>query len=504
MAEASQQSSHGYDFDLFVIGSGPGGQRAAIQASKLGKRVGLAEEKAAVGGASVNLGTIPSKTLREAVLPFSNGRQGMNSAAGTLQGVTISDLLQRVHQVVANEMNVARHQLLRNNIELLWARASFVNDHALRLDYSDGNSTREVTAEKIVIAVGTRVTEDPHIPFDGRLVFTSDDILNMDRIPRTLAVVGAGVIGVEFASMFAALGVRVTLIDKRDELLPFVDSEIAAALLYHLRRNRVTVRLGEEVQGIERANGAKGERVQIQLASGKRLAAEKALYSIGRTGATDGLGLESAGLTADGRHRIAVNSHYQTAASHIYAVGDVIGFRSLAATSMEQGRIAAAHAFGARTEDLSDLYPFGIYTVPEISMVGRTESELTEAGVPYEIGLAAYREIARGQIIGDLTGLLKLLFHLETRQLLGVHIIGEGATELVHIGQAVMALGGGIDYFVNAVFNYPTLAECYKTAAFDAQNRMAEIEGPSSAERDATEAEPDSPITPIDLRERSG
>ena len=308
-------------------------------------------------------------------------------------------------------------------------------------------------------------------------LFTSDDVVTLDRIPKTLAVIGAGVIGVEYASMFAALGVRVTLIDKRNVLLPFVDSEIIAGLAYQLRRNRVTLRLGEEVSGIEVTNGERGERVRIHLASGKRIVSEKALYSVGRTGVTGELKLEAAGLEADDRSRIAVNDHDQTELPHIYAVGDVIGFPSLAATAMEQGRIAAAHAFGLRTDSLTDLFPFGIYTVPEISMVGRTEEQLTEEGVPYEVGLAQYREIARGQILGDLNGLLKLLFHLETRELLGVHIIGEGATEVVHVGQAVMAFGGGIDYFLNAVFNYPTLAECYKTATFDAINRMADVEG---------------------------
>ena len=466
-------------YDLFVIGSGPGGQRAAIQAAKLGKRVGLAEQKGVVGGVCVNLGTIPSKTLREAVLSVSGQqqREDHGSAAAAVQSVSMTDLLRRVNMVVENELDVARHQLVRNGVELHWARASFTAPNTLRLDTPDGASTQEVTARNIVIATGTNVTEDPHIPFDARLVFTSDDILTLDRIPKTLAVIGAGVIGVEYASMFAALGVRVTLIDKRNELLPFVDSEIIAALAYQLRRNRVTLRLGEEVSAVEVANGERGERVRIHLASGKRIVSEKALYSIGRTGATSGLKLEAAGLEADERSRIAVNDHYQTELPHIYAVGDVIGFPSLAATAMEQGRIAAAHAFGLRTSSLTDLFPFGIYTVPEISMVGRTEEQLTEEGVPYEAGLAPYREIARGQILGDLNGLLKLLFHLETRELLGVHIVGEGATELVHIGQAVMAFGGGIDYFLNAVFNYPTLAECYKTATFDAINRMADVEG---------------------------
>jgi NAD(P) transhydrogenase len=285
-------------------------------------------------------------------------------------------------------------------------------------------------------------------------------------------VVGAGVIGCEYASIFAALGVRVTLIDQRARLLPFVDAEIIDALAYQLRQNRVTLRLGETVSGMEPIEDEHGPRVRIHLASGKQIITEKALHSIGRSGATDGLNLPAAGLTADGRGRLTVNDDYQTTVPHIYAVGDVIGFPSLASTSMEQGRLAACHALGIESNSVPGLFPYGIYTIPEISMVGRTEEELTELGVPYEVGKANYREIARGQIIGDLSGLLKLIFHIETRALLGVHIIGEGASELVHIGQAVLAYGGRIDYFVQTVFNYPTLAECYKVAAFDGVNRL--------------------------------
>jgi len=285
-------------------------------------------------------------------------------------------------------------------------------------------------------------------------------------------VIGAGVIGVEYASIFAALGVRVTLVDKRSRLLPFVDAEIIEALAYHLRQDRVTLRLSEEVSGLEPFQDEKGERVRIHLSSGKQIVTEMALYSIGRTGATDPLNVPAAGLPSDERGRIKVNEHYQTAVPHIYAVGDVIGFPSLASTSMEQGRLAACHAFGVEAKSVPELFPYGIYTIPEISTVGRNEEELTNLGVPYEVGKAHYREIARGQIIGDSTGLLKLIFHLDTRQLLGVHIIGEDATELVHIGQAVLAFGGQVDYFVQTVFNYPTLAECYKTAAFDGINRL--------------------------------
>ncbi len=469
--------SETYYFDLLCIGCGPAGQRAAVQAAKLGKRAAVVEKQRMVGGACLETGTIPSKTFREAVLQAAGARQREIHGGYTgTQQITMVQLLRRVGRAVENEIDVARDQLLRNDIELIVARASFVDPHTLRLDSVDDGASTEVSAAHVVIATGASATRDPHIPFDGLHVFTGDDILDLAAVPRTLTVVGAGIIGLEYASMFAALGVRVTLIDKRRELLPFVDSEIVEALTYQLRRSRLTLRLGEEVSGIDFAAGDGDGGVRISLASGKQIAAERVLYSVGRTGSTDGLGLGNAGLEADGRGRLDVNEHYQTAVPHIYAAGDVIGFPALASTSMEQGRLAAAHAFGGNASSMPALFPYGIYTVPEISMVGRTEQELTADGVPSEVGTAPSREIARGQIQGDVTGMLKLIFRLETHELLGVHIIGESATDLVHIGQAVIAFGGGLDYFVNTVFNYPTFAECYKTAAFDAVNRIAEVE----------------------------
>ncbi|MBL8233733.1 MAG: Si-specific NAD(P)(+) transhydrogenase [Bryobacterales bacterium] len=463
-----------FDYDLLVIGSGPAGQKAAIQAAKADKRVAVIERKTVVGGVSVNTGTIPSKTLREAVLYLSGYRERnfYGASYSVKQNITMEDLLVRTDQVIRHEIDVTRHQMMRNRVELISAYASFVDPHTLNLDFTDSHSTRNVTARYMIIATGTESTEDPHIPFDGKLVFTSEDILKLDKLPRNLTVIGAGVIGCEYASMFAALGVRVTLVDKRPRLLPFVDEEIADALTYQLRENRVTMRLGEEVSGIERIDDENGPRVRILLGSGKQIITDKALYSIGRTGNTSRLNLPAAGLQADDRGRIQVNSSYQTDVPHIYAAGDVIGFPSLASTSMEQGRVAACHAFGIDSLALPELFPYGIYTIPEISMVGRNEEELTKAGVPYEIGKARYREIARGQILGDSTGLLKLIFSPDDRKLLAVHIIGEGAADLVHIGQAVLAHGGTIDYFIDAVFNYPTLAECYKTAAFDGINRI--------------------------------
>ena len=461
-----------YDYDMIVIGSGPAGQRAAIQAAKLGKRVVVAERTSVIGGVCLNTGTIPSKTLREAVLYLSGYRErGLyGESYAVKRDITMADLTFRADHVMRNEIDVVRHQLIRNRIDVVNAEASFVDPHTVRFRDIEGRSHREVTAESIVVATGTVATKDSHIPFDGERVLSSDDILHMETLPRTLAVVGAGVIGLEYASLFAALGIRVTIIDKRPRLLPFVDAEIIDTLVYHLRQNRVTMRLGEEVESIEPVEGE--EQVRIHLASGKQIVAEKALYSVGRTGATRSLNLAAAWLQADERGRLQVGPNYQTQVSHIYAVGDVIGFPSLASTSMEQGRVAACHALGVEESSVPELFPIGIYTIPEISMVGPTEGALTDKEVPYEVGKAHYREIARGQIAGDSTGLLKLLFDLKTQKLLAVHIIGEGASELVHIGQAVLAFGGSMDYFVNNVFNYPTLAECYKTAAFDGVNRL--------------------------------
>ena len=462
-----------FDYDLIAIGSGPGGQRAAIQASKLGKRVALVERKTDIGGVCVRTGTIPSKTLREATVALSGYRDRGFLGASHANGhhIGMEDLVLRTDQVVRNEVDVVRHQLLRNDVDLYDGTASFIDAHTLAVDDRAGHQRQTLTGRNIVIATGTTATRDDHIPFDRRRVITSDDAITMDRLPRTMAVIGAGVIGLEYASMFAALGTRVTLIDKRPRLLPFIDAEIMDALAFHMRERRMTLWLGEEVSGIDLDEGDDG-KVRIHLASGKHIIADTALYSIGRSGATRRLNLANAGLAADERGRLAVDGHYRTAVPHIYAVGDVIGFPSLASTSLEQGRLAACHAFGIAARSVPSLVPYAVYTIPEISAVGRTEDELTRAGIPYEVGKAQYREIARGQIIGDRTGLLKLIFHWETHELLGVHIIGEGASELIHIGQAVMTFGGCVEHFVDTVFNYPTLAECYKTAALDGLNRL--------------------------------
>ncbi len=465
-----------FDFDLLVIGSGPAGQRAAIQSAKLGKKTALVERKAVLGGVCINTGTIPSKTLREAALYLSGYRlRHLYGESYTVkQDITMEDLLLRTDHVIRHETDVTRHQLLRNRVTVFNAIASFTDPHTLRLSLVDGSGEKVVSAANVVIATGTEPTRASQIPFDGQSVFVSDDILGLKQLPRTLAVVGAGVIGCEYASIFAALGIRVTLVDRLPRLLPFVDKEVVESLDYHLREMRMTIWLGETVTSIERVENGSGVHVRIRLASGKQISAEKALYSIGRTGATAALNLPAAGLQADERGRLKVNSDYQTEVPHIFAAGDIIGFPSLASTSMEQGRLAACHAFGVEGQSAPSLFPYGIYTVPEISYVGRNEEELTQQNVPYEVGKAAYGEIARGQIIGDDIGMLKLLFHRESRELLGVHIIGESASELAHIGQAVLTYGGKIDYFIHNVFNYPTLAEGYKNAAFDGINRLAD------------------------------
>jgi NAD(P) transhydrogenase len=464
-------------FDLIVIGSGPAGQRAAVQAAKLGKRVVLIEKRRDMGGVCINTGTIPSKTLREAVLDLSGLRQ--RSLYGTSYrgkvDITVQDLFYRTAQVMGRERDVIKAQLLRNNVKLIDGTARFDGPHTVVVD--DGSAPQTLEGGFIVIAVGTTPGLPAGLEVDHKTVLTSDDILALPLLPRTMTVVGAGIIGVEYATMFAALGVEVTLLDKRTVLLDMVDRELVDSLTYQARNMGVTLRLGEEVARLEPAqNGG----AVVVMKSGKRMATDTVLVSAGRQGATAALALEKAGLAADDRGRIVVNEHYQTAVPHIYAAGDVIGFPALASTSSEQGRLASCHAFGIEAHSVPALFPFGIYSIPEISWVGSHEAELTAKGVPFETGVARYAEIARGQILGDLEGMLKLIFHLETRHILGVWVLGTQATELVHIGQAVMALGGTLDYFVDNVFNYPTLAECYKVAAYDGYNKLREL-GPTPA-----------------------
>lgn len=457
-------------YDLIVIGSGPAGQRAAIQGSKMGKRVALVERREVVGGVCVNTGTIPSKTFREAVLHLSGyyyrNIYGVNYRVK--DKITMADLAFRVQHVIKTEVDVIQAQLSRNNIELISGIACFLDPHTLKVT----NSRQEQTfsSEHIVIATGTKPAFSAKVPINGRNIIDSDQVLDMPEIPKTLIVVGGGVIGVEYTCMFAALGVRVILVEKRPRLLEFADAEMVEALSYNLRDHRVTLRLNEEVDTVEETPEG---GVMAKLQSQKKISGDALLYAVGRQGNIDELNLTAAGVEADPRGRIKVDCEYRTAQAHIFAVGDVIGFPSLASVSMEQGRIAAAGAFGKKLISNPASYPYGIYTIPEISFIGKTEEQLTDEDVPYEVGVAYYREIARGQIRGDTTGRLKIVFHRETKQLLGVHAIGEGASELLHIGQAVMILGGTVEYFVDTVFNYPTLAECYKAAAFNGLNKLS-------------------------------
>jgi NAD(P) transhydrogenase len=456
-------------FDIIVIGSGPAGQRAAIQGAKCGRHVVVVEQREIVGGACINTGTIPSKTMREAVMHLSGfqyqGIYGVNYRVK--DKITMADLGFRVTQVIKTEVDVTQAQLTRNGVEVLIGRASLLGATQVRVENSRGQADLEAPA--IVIATGTKPAVSSTVPINGRTIVNSDQILQIPEIPKTLIVVGGGVIGVEYTCMFAVLGVRVILVEKRPRLLEFADSEMVEALSYHLRDQRVTMRLNEEVATVEELPSG---GVVARMKSNKVISGDALLYAVGRQGNVDELNLAAAGLEADSRGRIVVDAEFRTKVPNIFAAGDVIGFPSLASVSMEQGRLAAANAVGLKIQSNPATYPYGIYTIPEISFTGKTEEQLTDEDVPYEVGVAYYRDTARGQIRGDTAGRLKLIFHRETREVLGVHIIGEEATELLHIGQAVMILKGTVNYFVETVFNYPTLAECYKLAAFNGLNKL--------------------------------
>lgn len=458
------------EYDLVVIGSGPGGQKAAIAAAKLGKRVAMVEKGNMLGGVCVNTGTIPSKTLREAVLYLTgmNQRELYGASYRVKENITPADLLARTQHVITKEIEVVRSQLLRNRVELLVGVGSFVDEHTILVEDASRGDKMTITAKFVVIATGTLPARPAGVSFDSHRVLDSDGILDLTSIPTTMVVVGAGVIGIEYASMFAALGTKVTVVEKRTSMLDFCDPEVIESLRFHLRDLAVTFRFGEEVTAVD--VGANGTLTTLR--SGKQIPAETVMYSAGRQGLTAPLALENAGLEADERGRIYVDDNFRTKVEHIYAVGDVIGFPALAATSMDQGRLAAYHAFDEPGAKPMDLQPIGIYSIPEVSYVGATEVDLTKESVPYEVGVSRYRELARGQIAGDTYGMLKILVSTDDLKLLGVHIFGSGATDLVHIGQAVMGCGGTVEYLVDAVFNYPTLSEAYKVAALDVMNKI--------------------------------
>jgi NAD(P) transhydrogenase len=456
-------------YDLLVIGSGPAGQKGAIAAAKLGKRVAVIDRSDMLGGVCIHGGTMPSKTLREAILHLTGFRHRSfyGSDYSVKSRISIRDLASRVAQVVERETGVVRDQLRRNRIEVFAGLGRFVDAHTIEVEGAE--EVHVLRAEHILIACGTRPARHPDIPFDGKEILASDQFFQMQEIPREMIVVGGGVIGLEFASMLAALGIEITLIEQRPALLDFVDAEIVEALCYHMRRHGAIFRLGEKVTTVNRDDRG---RVVAHLESGKRIHGNALLYAVGRQANTDLVNLQASGLDAGPRGKIVVNENFQTAQPHIYAAGDVIGFPSLAATSMEQGRLASCHMFGVPAHSAPGLLPYGIYTIPEISMVGQTELSLTAAKIPFEVGIAKYEELAKAQIVGDLTGLLKILFHQDTGKVLGVHAIGESAAEIVHIGQAVLSFGGTIDYFRDTVFNYPTFAEAYKVAGLDGLNKI--------------------------------
>ncbi|MEQ9454807.1 MAG: Si-specific NAD(P)(+) transhydrogenase [Phycisphaeraceae bacterium] len=471
-------------YDAVVIGTGPAGQKAAIQAAKLGKRVAIIEKSTVLGGAQVNTGTVPSKALREAALHLTGaGKRGLfGESYRVKKTITIRDLVSVSQQVIRGEWEVIRDQIDRNGVDLIWGKAHFEGPNLIQVmgpDHSD-----MITADVFIVCVGTRPAKPDHVPFNDSNILTSDTFLALDKLPKSLIVVGGGVIGTEYACIMATLGVKVSLIEGRHKLLGFVDNEISEALQFYMRRQGVSLRMGEKVERIfeipdedrNNNNGSGGPQVIAQLESGKTLRAECILYSVGRQGVCADLGLDNVGVEFDDRERLHVNERYQTNIPHVYAAGDVIGFPALASTSMEQGRRAMCFALGQEIEDWNtELFPYGIYGIPEISMVGKTEEQLTDAGIPYEAGIASYKEIARGQLLGDEFGMLKVLIHQETHKVLGVHAIGTGATELIHIGQAVMALDGTAEFFINNVFNFPTLAEAYKVAAYNGLNKLAHV-----------------------------
>jgi len=466
-------------YDCVVIGTGPAGQKGAIQAAKLGKSVAIIEKNKVLGGAQVNTGTIPSKALREAVLQLTAGnRRGTFSPSRRMnEKVTIADLVSFSQRVIRHEWEIIHDQFERNDIDLLWGQARFTGPNEVAIEGPEG--IEKVTADRFLLGVGTRPARPENVPFNGTTIFTSDAIMRLEYLPKTMIVVGGGVIGTEYACIMATLGVQVTLIEGRDKVLGFLDQEICDAFQYFIRQRGITLRLGEkvaEIKEVEVQNGTVCRLVEAKLESGKIIHAGTLLYAVGRQGVCKQLGLDNVGIEFDDRERLQVNEHYQTNVEHVYAAGDVIGFPSLASTSMEQGRRAICHAFGCCEGNYNtSLFPYGIYAVPEISMVGKTEEQLTAEGIPYESGVANYREIARGQLLGDEFGMLKMLIHQETHKLLGVHVIGTGATELIHIGQAVMALDGDAEFFVNNVFNFPTLAECYKVAAYNGLNKLNNV-----------------------------
>ncbi len=458
------------EFDLIVIGSGPAGQKAAIQGAKLRKRVAIVEKELVLGGAGVNTGTLPSKTLNDTIYHIHGYtlRSFLNATCTLKKNITFKDLMARKNQVASIDNNVLKHQLERNNVTIIHGTAALTGPHTVQVAMRNGKN-ETLFASFVVIATGSRPRRPNNVPFNNQTICDSDAILCTDVAPESILVVGGGVIGMEYASMFSVFGLEVILLERRKDIFRFVDQEVTGKLIEHLKLNGVQFILEQDIaQAVVKKTG----KVATTIQGGETIVTDMLLYTMGRTAQTHALGLPLAGVEIDTAGQITVDEYYRTNVAHIYAVGDVIGFPALASTSMEQGRRAVCHAFGVALPEMPKIWPYGIYTIPEISLVGKTEEELKKESVPYEIGRAFYKEIARGQITGDSMGFMKLLFHRDSRKLLGVHIIGDSATELIHVGQSVMTYGGTLDYFTNNVFNYPTLAECYRTAALDGVNRL--------------------------------
>ncbi|MBN8549344.1 MAG: Si-specific NAD(P)(+) transhydrogenase [Deltaproteobacteria bacterium] len=459
----------GFDFDIVAIGSGPGGQKAAIQGAKLGKRAAVIDFNPYVGGVCLHDGTIPSKSFREAIMHLSGlrVRSHFGQAYRVKQNIHMTDLTQWSDGIIEDVEQTLRHQLIRNGVEIICGTGSFVDPHTVLVEH-EGQS-RTIKARNVVIATGTRPRRPDNFVIDEDVVLDSNGILHLNKLPHSLTVIGGGVIGCEYASMFAALGLKVTIVEARSQLLSFIDHEISGEFAHFLHDHRVTTLLNETVTSCARTPDG---RAVTYLEGGKRIVSDVVLVSAGRTGNVEKLNLSAIGIVPNERGYISVDEHCRTTVSHIYAVGDVIGQMSLASTSTEQGRRAACHAFGLPYQGAKIPSPAGIYAIPEIAMVGATENELRKSKTPYETGIGRFADVERGKIIGDTFGMLKLLFNRKTRQLLGVHIIGESATEIIHLGQSVLATGGTIDYFADAVLNYPTLTLAYKVAALDGLNKI--------------------------------
>lgn len=458
------------EFDMVVIGSGPAGEKAAIQAAKMRKSTAIIERYSVQGGVCIHTGTIPSKTLRETVLYIAGLRQ--RSVYGLMTGVkpnvTVRELMYRKGQVIQQELDVIAQNMARYRIEVIHGLGSIADANTVLVTDREGNR-QMIKTEVIIISTGTRPYHPDSLDFDSRYIYDGETILDLDKLPESLTIVGGGVIGCEYASIFSHIDVRVTIIDDRERLLSYLDRELADALMYLMRKYGINLILGDGLDRVETG----GDQVTAFTKSGRQVVSSRLLYAAGRLGNTESLGLEALGIVTDDRSLIKVDDMYRTSVPNIFAVGDVIGFPSLASVSADQGRLAAIHAFKeGDTSCINTLLPFGIYTIPEVSMVGETEQSLVASGQAYEVGMARYYELARGQIINDHDGMLKMVFDPNSRRILGVHIVGERATELIHIGQAVMTLGGTLDYFIETVFNYPTLTEAYKVAALDGFARL--------------------------------